>query len=102
SVRLVSFAQRAVAAILYEVEAVEGRTPIVLQSELVANESLPELHDDPRVAAALAAPLVAEKNDALGTRAVLVHTTKQSGLLMAAAMDHLLDGPDDIETTSES
>jgi alpha,alpha-trehalose phosphorylase len=102
SVRLVSFAQRAVAAILYEVEAVEGRTPVVLQSELVANESLPELHGDPRVAAAMAAPLAAETHQSNDTRAVLVHTTKQSGLRMAAAMDHLVDGPGDVETTSES
>jgi alpha,alpha-trehalose phosphorylase len=102
SVRLVSFAQRAVAAILYEVEAVEGRTPVVLQSELVANESLPEVHGDPRVAAALAAPLAAETNMASDTRAVLVHSTKQSGLRMAAAMDHVIDGPSDLETRSES
>jgi alpha,alpha-trehalose phosphorylase len=102
TIRLVSFAQRAVAAILYEVEAVEGRTPIVVQSELVANESLPELHGDPRVAAALAEPLAAETHQALDTRAVLVHTTKQSGLRMAAAMDHIVDGPDDVETTAES
>jgi alpha,alpha-trehalose phosphorylase len=102
STRLVSFAQRAVAAILYEVEAVEGRTPIVLQSELVANESLPELHGDPRVTAALAAPLAAETHQAIDTRAVLVHSTKQSALRMAAAMDHIVDGPDDVQTTSES
>jgi alpha,alpha-trehalose phosphorylase len=102
SVRLVSFVQRAVAAILYEVEAVEGRTPVVVQSELVANESLPDVHGDPRVAAALAAPLAGEIDMAIDTRAVLVHSTKQSGLRMAAAMDHVLDGPEDIETTSES
>jgi alpha,alpha-trehalose phosphorylase len=102
STRLVSFAQRAVAAILYEVEAVEGRTPVVLQSELVANESLPEIHGDPRVAAALAAPLAAETHQSLDTRAVLVHSTKQSGLRMAAAMDHVVEGSDDVQTTSES
>jgi alpha,alpha-trehalose phosphorylase len=100
--RLVSFAQRAVAAILYEVQAVEGRTPVVLQSELVANESLPEMHGDPRVAAALAAPLAAETHQSIDTRAVLVHSTKQSGLRMAAAMDHVVDGSDDVQTTSES
>jgi alpha,alpha-trehalose phosphorylase len=102
STRLVSFVQRAVAAILYEVEAVEGRTPVVVQSELVANESLPELHDDPRVAAAMAAPLAAESDGASDSRAALVHSTKQSGLRMAAAMDHVVDGPDDVEITSES
>jgi alpha,alpha-trehalose phosphorylase len=41
SVRLVSFAQRAVAAILYEVEALGAPARLVVQSELVANEPLP-------------------------------------------------------------
>ena len=50
-VRLVSFTQRAVAAICYEVEAAEDRTPVVVQSELVANESLPGTNGDPRAAA---------------------------------------------------
>jgi hypothetical protein len=41
SVRLVSFAQRAVAAILYEVEPLGTPARLVAQSELVANEPLP-------------------------------------------------------------
>ena len=60
STRLVSFAQRAVAAILYEVQALDGKTPVVVQSELVANEELPGANGDPRAAAALASPLVSE------------------------------------------
>ena len=39
STRLVSFTQRAVAAIHYEVEAVDGPIRLILQSELVANEN---------------------------------------------------------------
>src|SRR5271170_2686812 len=46
--RLVSFAQRAVAAIVYEVEPLDGRTPVVVQSELVTNERLPVSAVDPR------------------------------------------------------
>ena len=42
SVRLVSLVQRAVAAILWEVEPVGKPARIVVQSELVANEALPE------------------------------------------------------------
>ncbi|MGB3683950.1 MAG: hypothetical protein WA990_15850, partial [Rubrobacteraceae bacterium] len=41
STRLVSFAQRAVAAILYEVEPLDTPARLVAQSELVANEPLP-------------------------------------------------------------
>ena len=48
STRLVSFTHRAVAAIRYEVEALDSRTRITVQSELVANETLPEVHGDPR------------------------------------------------------
>ncbi len=48
SVRLVSLVQRAIAAILYEVEPIEGSLRVVLQSELVANEPLPEGAGDPR------------------------------------------------------
>src|SRR5438128_10662036 len=38
STRLVSFVQRAAAAILYEVEPIDGPLRVVVQSELVANE----------------------------------------------------------------
>src|SRR3982074_1285775 len=41
STRLVSFSQRAVAAILYEVEPLDGAARVVVQSELVANEPQP-------------------------------------------------------------
>ncbi|HYH49373.1 MAG TPA: glycosyl hydrolase family 65 protein [Acidimicrobiia bacterium] len=94
SVRLVSFTQRSVAAIEYEVEAVGAPARIVVQSELVANEPMPLPDKDPRVAAALEAPLVGEDYGLWGETAVtLVHRTEHSGLRVAAAMDHLVDGP---------
>ena len=64
--RLVSFTQRAVAAIEYVVEPLDGEFPVVVQSELVANETMPAASGDPRAAAALAAPLVSEMHDADG------------------------------------
>ncbi len=100
STRLVSFAQRAVAAILYEVEALDGKTPVVVQSELVANEALPGGEGDPRAAAALASPLVSEYFGDRDTRAVLAHSTRTSGLTMAAAMDHVIDGPAGTESSA--
>ena len=42
SVRLVSLVQRAVAAVLYEVEPLDTPARLVVQSELVANEPMPE------------------------------------------------------------
>ena len=95
SVRLVSFTQRAVAAIAYEVEAVADPARIVVQSELVANEPIPKPDNDPRVAAALEAPLVSEDSGSRGgTAAEMVHRTEHSGLRVAAGMDHVIDGPD--------
>lgn len=102
STRLVSFVQRSVAAILYEVEPVGASARIVVQSELVANEPEPQRTDDPRAAAALRAPLVAERHTHHELRAGLVHRTRASGLRMAAGMDHVVEGPEATTTAAES
>ena len=102
STRLVSLTQRAVAAICYEVEATEGATPVVVQSELVANEKLPATESDPRATAALASPLRSVYFGDWDTRVLLEHSTHASGLTMAAAMDHIIEGPPHVETRAES
>ncbi|GIL25821.1 glycoside hydrolase family 65 protein [Actinocatenispora comari] len=97
STRLVSFTQRAIAAICYEVEPVDGPARVVLQSELVANEQLPEQSGDPRAAAVLEAPLRAEHNGVSGERgAILIHQTARSGLRVAAGMDHRITVPEEV------
>ncbi|MER7330536.1 MULTISPECIES: glycoside hydrolase family 65 protein [unclassified Micromonospora] len=93
STRLVSFTQRAVAAINYEVEAVDGPLRLILQSELVANETLPAQSRDPRVAAVLESPLQAEEELTSDDGGLLIHRTKVSGLRVAAAMEHEVYGP---------
>ncbi len=102
STRFVSFTQRAVAAILYEVEPLDEATPVVVQSELVANESMPEQENDPRAAAALASPLRSQAHASLDTRAILTHRTAASGLLMSAAFGHVIDGPEGLASSVES
>jgi alpha,alpha-trehalose phosphorylase len=103
SVRLVSLVQRAVAAILWEVEPVDEPARIVVQSELVANEAQPEEPSgDPRVAAALRAPLMGEFAAANGERVTLVHRTRATQLLVGAAIDHIVEAPDGVETESEA
>jgi alpha,alpha-trehalose phosphorylase len=102
STRLVSFNQRAVAVIEYTVEPVHEEFTVVVQSELVANESMPPVAKDPRAAAALAEPLESEIYDSSGLRAILVHHTRTSGLKMAAAMEHLVEGPDGHECSCEA
>jgi alpha,alpha-trehalose phosphorylase len=102
STRLVSLVQRAVAAICYEVEPVDGPARVVVQSELVANQWLPPPSGDPRVAAVLEAPLRCQEHSASDARAILVHRTQRSELLVAAAMDHVIDGPPSVHVIAES
>ena len=103
STRLVSFVQRSIAAVLYEVEAVGTSARVVVQSGLVANEPAPDRTDeDPRAAAALRAPLVGEYHSTHDLEAALGHHTRLSGLRMAAALDHVVDGPAGTVTDAES
>ncbi len=96
STRLVSLVQRAVAAVRYEVEAVDRPVHVVVQSELVANEALPRpAGEDPRVAAVLDRPLVPEEALAWPNGGILVHRVRRSGLRLAAAMEH------EVEPTGE-
>ncbi|WP_246854130.1 glycoside hydrolase family 65 protein [Naasia sp. SYSU D00057] len=90
--RIVSLTERSVAAVVYEVEAVDRACRVVVQSELLANEPLPVEYDDPRIAAALKRPLTAVAASASGARADLVHRTSGSRLTVATAMDHLIEG----------
>ena len=101
SVRMVSFTQRAIAAICYEVEPLDP-IRVVVQSELVANEVLPPQSQDPRVGAALASALESEEHLAQSSGGLLIHHTKVSGLLIGAAMDHIIEGPPGMVVASES
>jgi alpha,alpha-trehalose phosphorylase len=102
STRMVSFIERSIVAIHYEVEPVDGAFEVVVQSELVTNELLPNAGADPRAGNAESVRLRSESFDALDTRAILVHSTNQSGLTMAAAMQHVIDGPPGTESSTEA
>lgn len=91
SERLVSFTERALVAIRYEVEALGDDLDLVVQSDLLTNEPLAAPPRDPRLAAALDRPLAADFAMAREYAAVLAHHTKRSGLRMAAGMDHELE-----------
>lgn len=100
--RLVSFSHRSVAAIEFVVEAVGNPVRIIAQSELVANEDQPSRSGDPRVAAVLERPLEMVSAEVDGRTAMLVHRTRRSGLLMAAGMDHVIEGPGRVECSTDS
>jgi alpha,alpha-trehalose phosphorylase len=103
STRLVSLTQRALAAIRYEIEPIDGEVVAVLQSELVANEPPASQVGDPRAAAALVSPLEPLQHAMSGCRVVLLHRTRRSGLRLAAGMDHVIEGAraHDVEVESE-
>jgi alpha,alpha-trehalose phosphorylase len=101
--RLVSFVHRSVAAILYEVEPLDRGASLVAQSELVANEPLPDLPtDDPRVGGKLDNVLISEDFSNHEARVTLEHRTARSGLRMAAGMDHVVDSPAETTISCES
>lgn len=99
STRLVSLVQRSVAAIRYQVEAVDRPVRVVVQSELVTNEVLPAPPpEDPRAGLPDLPPLVSEHHVSSDTRVGLVHSTTNSGICIAAVMAHDIDGPETIAT----
>lgn len=102
STRLVSLANRSVAAIEYIVEAVGDFVRVTVQSELVTNEDQPQTSADPRVSAILDNPLEAVEHEALERGAVLMHRTRASALMMAAGMDHEVDVPGRVEVSTDA
>ncbi|MEU8611765.1 family 65 glycosyl hydrolase, partial [Actinoplanes sp. NPDC048791] len=99
--RLVSFTQRAVAAIEYQVEAVDAAVRVIVQSELITNEEQSTTSVDPRVAAALENPLEAVEHVVGPHSALLVHRTRVSKQLMAAGMEHVVTGGDGFVVESD-
>ncbi len=102
STRVVSFTHRSIAAFELVIEPVGEATRIVVQSELVANEPVPEQSDDPRAAATLASPLEPEVHGHHDLRAGLLHRTRGTRIRLASAMDHSVEGPDGTVTETES
>jgi alpha,alpha-trehalose phosphorylase len=100
--RLVSLTHRSVVAICYEVTPIDGPARVVLQSELVANEELPAASGDPRVSAVLRAPLEPIEHDAAGSRVQLMHRTRNSGIGVAAAADHVVEAQEGVVVRMES
>ncbi|MDQ4131903.1 MAG: family 65 glycosyl hydrolase [Actinomycetota bacterium] len=89
--RLVSFVQRGVAAICYEVDALEQPMRVAVQSELLANQGDVTGGADPRAGAALTDVLLSRLAVHNDLRVVLGHTTRGSGISMAAGMDNIIE-----------
>ena len=103
STRLVSLAQRSVAAIEYVVEAVDEFVRVTVQSELVTNEDQPPTSNDPRVSAILDQPAAGRPPRMTGhAERLLMHRTQVSKLMMAAAMDHDVEVPGRVEVDTNA
>jgi alpha,alpha-trehalose phosphorylase len=91
--RLVSLVHRHVAAISYRVTLLNAETPIVISSEMVANEPIARTNgDDPRQARVFAGPVLHHRASyAKDGRIVLCHATEKSRITLTCATDHILE-----------
>jgi alpha,alpha-trehalose phosphorylase len=100
--RLVSFSLRSLAAIEYEVEAVDRPIRIAIQSNLQANKVDAAQADDPRQGKALPDVLRSLLSVDHGQRVVLGHETKRSDLVMASGMEHVVEHDGEVSTLTQS
>ena len=91
--RLVSLEHRHVAAIYYQVTLLNAAAPVVLSSELIANEPAPRRANyDPRQAKVFLEKVLSHRlSYSKGQRLVLCHATNKSGLILRCAVDHALN-----------
>jgi alpha,alpha-trehalose phosphorylase len=91
--RLVSFAHRHVAAISYRVIVLNAAAPVVISSEMAANQSTASVAaDDPRQTRLFPGRTLHPKAGyARDRRVVLCHATERSRLSLACAIDHTLE-----------
>ncbi|HEX8750173.1 MAG TPA: glycosyl hydrolase family 65 protein, partial [Nitrospira sp.] len=91
--RLVSFEHRHLAAMLYEVTLLNAAAPVVLSSEMIANEPTPRRDNrDPRQAKVFTEKVLNHRlSYARDQRIVLCHATGKSGMILSCAIDHVLE-----------
>lgn len=102
--RLVSFTDRNLAAIEYEVEALEQPIRVALQSNLVANQPERDTVADPRSAHRLGPCLASELAVGHDLRVVMVHRTRRTRLAVGSGMEHVItaDGPTETAVQTEA
>jgi len=91
--RLVSFADKHVAAISYSVTLLNGAASLVISSEMVANPPSAQTNaNDPRQTRVFGARVLHPRTSyAKDRRIVLCHATEKSRLTLACATDHSLE-----------
>ncbi|MBV9616082.1 MAG: glycoside hydrolase family 65 protein, partial [Ktedonobacteraceae bacterium] len=91
--RLVSLVHKHVAAISYNVTLVNADAFVTISSEMAANSASAAINlNDPRQTRAFAGRVLCQQAGySEGRRIVLCHATKKSRLMLACAIDHLLE-----------
>ena len=101
--RLVSLTERELAAIEYEVEPTERSLRLAVCSELSAELGGRQGSNDPRSGAVLPRDTLVPRLAAHQSgRAVLVHQTRSTGLVVAAGVEHLVASAPAHEATGEA
>jgi alpha,alpha-trehalose phosphorylase len=92
--RLVSLAERSVCAVRYEVRALDGPAHVVVRSEMASGSVTPTGvdNDDPRVAECLDDAFEPRAHACSATGGNLAARTRRSGITLAAAVEHVVDG----------
>jgi alpha,alpha-trehalose phosphorylase len=92
--RLVSLAERSICAVRYEVRVLDGPAHVVVRSELAAGEVTPAGvdNDDPRVAECLDQAFEPRAQIGNASGGALVERTRRSGITIAAAVGHEVEG----------
>lgn len=97
SQRLVSLRERSLAAVRFRVRVIDGAAHVVVRSELVLGGTPPEVDsDDPRVAEALDHPFERLELRHGDDGGALSAVTRRTGITVAAAVRHVVDGADEI------
>ena len=107
STRLVSFAERHVAAIRYEVTVLNAKAPVVVVSEMVNHAAIIDttrseaagglgvaapVDEDPRLAKSFKEQvLVNERTDVAGLRVLMGFHTRSSRMSLGCGMDHVVE-----------
>jgi len=101
--RFVSLAQRHMACIRYQVTPLDAPAHLVISSEMRTPRSTPEgAAPDPRRSRALADEVLQPGIERIeGGRVIRSYRTAQSGLVVAAGMDHEFDGENITPTRTE-
>lgn len=92
--RLVSFTDRHIAAISYQITILNADAPIAISSEMIANGPSPRTSGtDPRQGKVFARKVLqAQQRVVNDHRMVLCHATKQSRMILACGVDHRVEG----------